>query len=71
MGSCRMVRVNAGEMLLEMSSEVVVALMVHMYRVLLKSPVKQTLLGLGIFCRLKADVVLLFCNTALATHQSL
>lgn len=57
-----MVRVNAVEMVLEMSSRLKLSkhfqcmqttalsnhLMVHMYRVLLKS-VKQTLLGLGVF----------------------
>lgn len=57
-----MVRVNAVEIVLEMSSRLKLFkhfqcmqttalsshLMVHMYRVLLKS-VKQTLLGLGVF----------------------
>lgn len=74
-----MVRVNV-EMLLEISSEVVLALPVYKDICFLKPPYGSRVQSASdiscktntswtecIFCRLKADLVLLFCNTALAT----
>lgn len=75
-----MVRVNVVEMLLEISSEVVLALPVYKDICSLKPPYGSRVQSASdifcktntswtgcIFCRPKADVVLLFCNTALAT----